>query len=469
MMPGRCLAQGGAADGDLVLREIQLGMNSPPCSTPFNGALAALRRVSLAFSIHDEECEGLVSLRESFATCSALRRITDVTLCTDNILLATCLATSLSDLAMHLNTEEIYIEWADHVCLGILRLMDQRRRLIMPLIEATVKVLTMEKGEVTVVPLATHERIGEICFKCSLSTDPLLQFWGGSLAEAAVKCLISLCVTDSPWMVQALRSVSLSQNGSSILDCDILWQWLRVARIVPESWAEAGQCKISFMRQACDLRLGLDLFQPQPNPLRDECALLATSGQLKWHMVARESILLALQSMQCYGISTSALSLVRVEGAETPMRLVQLFLSQDDMLVLCLWMAFTIYARQSHHSQEVHDLLHPAILACRLMQLIAFDHTILLDWIISPETVCLQYLLKLAAFLGQNTGDIRLHCKLVMDNGQELIEGLIRTLKDLASVARKLFERNLFPYNPTALLRHIDAIGAENVPLAHDY
>jgi Lines N-terminus/Lines C-terminus len=111
--------------------------------------------------------------------------------------------------------------------------------------------------------------------------------------------------------------------------------------------------------------------------------------------------------------------------------------------------------------------LQPAALLQQLLRLISHDATVLLDWLMSPETRCLQYLVRAAAVTAAaTTAAVAAPAAAVTADQQatnsavQLDNDDIEALQQLAATLRRLHSKQLFPYDPSALVARLQQLCA---------
>lgn len=121
-----------------------------------------------------------------------------------------------------------------------------------------------------------------------------------------------------------------------------------------------------------------------------------------------------------------------------------------------------------------------------LLQSLSFDHSVLLDFLISSETCFLEYLVLYLRLLRDCWQDFCSACtrmqtstappaalvdyeiseeeedreQLEISSGSPLLRTIMKSLEDLQMVVLRLTSRGIFPYNPTSLLRLLSAAQA---------
>jgi Lines N-terminus/Lines C-terminus len=176
-------------------------------------------------------------------------------------------------------------------------------------------------------------------------------------------------------------------------------------------------------------------------------------------------------------------------GGDVAQRLVLFFSNHDSYLFDALWFALLAYTAHCSSSttssssasnsssssgaaaQTLAALfaqhLQPAALLQQLLRLIAHDATVLLDWLMSPETRCLQYLVRAAAVTAAaTTAAVAAPAAAVTADQQatnsavQLDNDDIEALQQLAATLRRLHSKQLFPYDPSALVARLQQLCA---------
>ena len=83
-----------------------------------------------------------------------------------------------------------------------------------------------------------------------------------------------------------------------------------------------------------------------------------------------------------------------------------------------------------------------------------FNHSILLDLLISNETIFLEFLLNYCKYLEQDISQFFNICKKFDEKILEMncAEQIWKVFNNLSQSIQSLMEKNLFPYNATALI-----------------
>ena len=87
-----------------------------------------------------------------------------------------------------------------------------------------------------------------------------------------------------------------------------------------------------------------------------------------------------------------------------------------------------------------------------------FNHSILLDFLISNETIFLEFLLNYCKHLEQDISQFLIICKKFDEKNPEMgncAELVLEVLNNLAQSIQSLMEKNLFPYNATSLIMRL--------------
>ncbi|GBB83309.1 hypothetical protein RclHR1_10030004 [Rhizophagus clarus] len=90
-----------------------------------------------------------------------------------------------------------------------------------------------------------------------------------------------------------------------------------------------------------------------------------------------------------------------------------------------------------------------------------FNHSILLDFIISNETNFLEFLLKYCKYLEQDISRFSIICKKFDEKHSEMencAERVLGVFNDLIQLIQSLMEKNLFPYNATSLIKRLKKV-----------
>lgn len=90
-----------------------------------------------------------------------------------------------------------------------------------------------------------------------------------------------------------------------------------------------------------------------------------------------------------------------------------------------------------------------------------FNHSILLDFIISNETNFLEFLLKYCKYLEQDISRFFIICKKFGKKNSELencAERVLRVFNYLIQSIQSLMDKNLFPYNATSLIKRLKKV-----------
>ncbi len=123
---------------------------------------------------------------------------------------------------------------------------------------------------------------------------------------------------------------------------------------------------------------------------------------------------------------------------------VHCFSSEDDRLLEALWLALKLYkpGMPLHRDSGFSKYLRPPVLLMELLKIIAYDESVLLDWIISPETslFALQYFLEVSSYL------------VLQKEGVPLNKGTQCVLIRLCDQIQKLQRSQVFPFNATPLI-----------------
>jgi len=101
-------------------------------------------------------------------------------------------------------------------------------------------------------------------------------------------------------------------------------------------------------------------------------------------------------------------------------------------------------------------LASPHHLFVELLQQVAFDSSVLLDWLTSNETQFLFYLLNYLKYLGRNFNSFCSLCNSAYDVAVQ--NAVLTTLQNLKSTIEKLRSKDLFPYPVTPLLKVISTV-----------
>jgi hypothetical protein len=87
-----------------------------------------------------------------------------------------------------------------------------------------------------------------------------------------------------------------------------------------------------------------------------------------------------------------------------------------------------------------------------------FNHSILLDFIISNETIFLEFLLKYCKYLEQDVSRFFIICKKFDEKNSKMencAERVLGVFNNLIQSIQSLMERNLFPYNANSLIKRL--------------
>src|SRR3954452_21288444 len=87
-----------------------------------------------------------------------------------------------------------------------------------------------------------------------------------------------------------------------------------------------------------------------------------------------------------------------------------------------------------------------------------FNHSILLDFLISNETIFLEFLLNYCKHLEQDISQFLIICKKFDEKNSEMencAELVLVVFNNLAQSIQSLMEKNLFPYNATSLVMRL--------------
>ncbi|POG75116.1 hypothetical protein GLOIN_2v1568586 [Rhizophagus irregularis DAOM 181602=DAOM 197198] len=90
-----------------------------------------------------------------------------------------------------------------------------------------------------------------------------------------------------------------------------------------------------------------------------------------------------------------------------------------------------------------------------------FNHSILLDFIISNETNFLEFLLKYCKYLEQDISQFFIICKKFDKKNSEMencAEQVLRVFNCLIQSIQSLMEKKLFPYNATSLIKRLKKV-----------
>lgn len=90
-----------------------------------------------------------------------------------------------------------------------------------------------------------------------------------------------------------------------------------------------------------------------------------------------------------------------------------------------------------------------------------FNHSILLDFIISNETNFLEFLLKYCKYLEQDISRFSIICKKFDEKNSEMencAERVLGVFNNLIQLIQSLMEKNLFPYNATSLIKRLKKV-----------
>ena len=100
--------------------------------------------------------------------------------------------------------------------------------------------------------------------------------------------------------------------------------------------------------------------------------------------------------------------------------------------------------------------MSPHHLFVELLQKVAFDSSVLLDWLTSNETQFLSYYLKYLKYLANNFSAFVFLCDSIFE--RSAVNSVITTLKCLRSSIEKLISKDLFPYSVAPLLKVMSTV-----------
>ncbi len=131
---------------------------------------------------------------------------------------------------------------------------------------------------------------------------------------------------------------------------------------------------------------------------------------------------------------------------------VHCFSSEDDRLLETLWLALELHklGMPLYKDSGFSKCLRPSVLLMELLKIIAYDESVLLDWIISPETslFALRYFLEVSSYL------------ILQKEGVPLNMDTQCALTCLCDKIQKLQWSGVFPFNAASLVTRLLAIAA---------
>ncbi|CAG8465425.1 1976_t:CDS:2 [Funneliformis mosseae] len=87
-----------------------------------------------------------------------------------------------------------------------------------------------------------------------------------------------------------------------------------------------------------------------------------------------------------------------------------------------------------------------------------FNHSILLDFLISNETIFLEFLLNYCKYLEQDISQFLITCKKFDERNSIMFERVAGIFKNLIQSIQLLMEKDLFPYNATSLITRLKKV-----------
>lgn len=156
---------------------------------------------------------------------------------------------------------------------------------------------------------------------------------------------------------------------------------------------------------------------------------------------------------------------------EFSMVFVGLYLDEDDlmieMLLLLVGLRSSLLALVERNMKRILPIataLGPAQLLHAFLQTLSYDHTVLVDYLISESTgaLFLQYLMQCTGFfIKPEFYDQMEHSSLrgtSKTGSLDLVKRTLHCLSQLKAAIERLYRRKLFPYNPSPLLRRLEAL-----------
>ncbi|KAG5187792.1 hypothetical protein JKP88DRAFT_306534 [Tribonema minus] len=145
-------------------------------------------------------------------------------------------------------------------------------------------------------------------------------------------------------------------------------------------------------------------------------------------------------------VAAQVLSAALSGAADAPRSFVLLFADNDAQLFEALHAAAALAAALPA-AAPLSSALPPGALLSQLLDLIAHDSTVLLDWLMSPETCALLYLTRVAAALAAAAAPLSTRDAVA--------------LRELAAKLRRLHRKGLFPYDPSPLAARLERLTGE--------
>lgn len=136
-------------------------------------------------------------------------------------------------------------------------------------------------------------------------------------------------------------------------------------------------------------------------------------------------------------------------------------------LIIGLIINFLLYSQLTKNVSDQLEFLtkycSPHAIFLRFLKSVNFDHSILLDFLISNETIFLEFFLTYSKYLENNITEFHLQCKEFdnISNTNEINNCYDRVgelFVNLGKVIQNLMNNDLFPYNVIPLLNRIKAI-----------
>ncbi|CAI2168280.1 9875_t:CDS:10 [Funneliformis geosporum] len=94
----------------------------------------------------------------------------------------------------------------------------------------------------------------------------------------------------------------------------------------------------------------------------------------------------------------------------------------------------------------------------RFLVTTGMNHSILLDFLISNETIFLEFLLNYCKYLEKDITQFLITCKKFDERNSVMIERVVGIFKNLIQSIQLLMEKDLFPYNATSLITRLKKV-----------